>query len=72
MSNFVLLHKVQSKSGCLPCACPYQRKTYDICYTLLKDDMTFVVSAFKTNTENNSEELKKAVEDALLDMRTIL
>uniref|UniRef100_A0A3B4FE46 Carnitine O-acetyltransferase-like n=1 Tax=Pundamilia nyererei TaxID=303518 RepID=A0A3B4FE46_9CICH len=64
--------QVQSKSGCLPCACPYQRKTYDICYTLLKDDMAFVLSAFKTNTENNSEELKKAVEDALLDMRTIL
>uniref|UniRef100_A0AAZ1X1X1 Choline/carnitine acyltransferase domain-containing protein n=1 Tax=Oreochromis aureus TaxID=47969 RepID=A0AAZ1X1X1_OREAU len=64
--------QVPSKSGCLPCAGPYQYKTYDICYTLLKDDMTFVVSAFKTNTENNSEELKKAVEDALLDMRTIL
>uniref|UniRef100_A0A3Q4G080 Carnitine O-acetyltransferase a n=1 Tax=Neolamprologus brichardi TaxID=32507 RepID=A0A3Q4G080_NEOBR len=64
--------QVPSKSGCLPCACPYQHKMYDICYTLMKDDMTFVVSAFKTNTENNSEELKKAVEDALLDMRTIL
>lgn len=34
--------------------------------------MAFVLSAFKTNAENNSEELKKAVEDALLDMRTIL
>uniref|UniRef100_A0A3Q0RPX7 Carnitine O-acetyltransferase a n=1 Tax=Amphilophus citrinellus TaxID=61819 RepID=A0A3Q0RPX7_AMPCI len=64
--------QVPSNSGCLPCAGPYQLEAYDICYKLLENDMTFVVSAFKTSKENNPAQLNQALEDALLDMRTIL
>uniref|UniRef100_A0A3Q3NEJ9 Carnitine O-acetyltransferase a n=1 Tax=Labrus bergylta TaxID=56723 RepID=A0A3Q3NEJ9_9LABR len=63
------------RNGIVPCSSPEELGLYDINYAIKNDHMEFLVSCFEyaeTDREKNSAEMIKAVEDAMLDMRTLL
>uniref|UniRef100_A0A3B4V5R3 Carnitine O-acetyltransferase a n=1 Tax=Seriola dumerili TaxID=41447 RepID=A0A3B4V5R3_SERDU len=67
--------QVISKSSSLPCVGPETPDIYDVCYSVLSDRISLIVSRFEppnTCKEKNAECLIEAMVDALLDMRTML
>lgn len=45
---------------------------YGVCYNPMSDHINFAVSSFNTCKETKTAHLAQAIEDALLDMRTIV
>ncbi|XP_023284738.1 carnitine O-acetyltransferase-like [Seriola lalandi dorsalis] len=67
--------QVISKSSSLPCVGPETPDIYDVCYSVLSDRISLIVSRFEppnTCKVKNAECLIEAMVDALLDMRTML
>lgn len=64
--------QVPSKTDCVMCFGPVVPNGYGVCYNPMDDHINFAVSSFNTCKETNAAHLAGAVEDALLDMRTLL
>uniref|UniRef100_A0A3Q1G810 Carnitine O-acetyltransferase n=1 Tax=Acanthochromis polyacanthus TaxID=80966 RepID=A0A3Q1G810_9TELE len=64
--------QVPSKTDCVMCFGPVVPNGYGVCYNPMDDHINFAVSSFNTCKETNSAHLAGAVEEALLDMRTLL
>lgn len=45
---------------------------YGVCYNPMDDHINFAVTAFNSCEETNATKLSKFLEDALLDMKTLL
>ena len=54
------------------CFGPVVSNGYGVCYNPMNDHINIAVSSFNTCKETNAARLTKAVENALLDMRTLL
>lgn len=65
-------HKVPSKTDCVMCFGPVVSNGYGVCYNPMNDHINFAVSSFNTCEETNAAHLTRAMEDALLDMKTLL
>ncbi|XP_040895572.1 carnitine O-acetyltransferase-like [Toxotes jaculatrix] len=70
--------QVISTTGCLPCVGPEKPRIYDVCYSVLSDHISLIVSRLepsntcKENNAKNVEHLIQAMVNALLDMRSML
>nr|XP_046230900.1 carnitine O-acetyltransferase [Scatophagus argus] len=64
--------QVPSKTDCVMCFGPVVPNGYGVCYNPMNDHINFAVSSFNTCEETNAARLAQAVQDALLDMRTLL
>lgn len=64
--------QVPSKTDCVMCFGPVVSDGYGVCYNPMNDHINFAVSSFNACTETSATRLAQAVEDALLDMRTLL
>lgn len=54
------------------CFGPVVANGYGVCYNPMNDHINFAISAFNACEETNAAHLAQAVQDALLDMRTLL
>lgn len=54
------------------CFGPVVPNGYGVCYNPMNDHINFAISAFNTCEETNAAHLAQAVQDALLDMSTLL
>ncbi|XP_070773611.1 carnitine O-acetyltransferase-like [Enoplosus armatus] len=67
--------QITSKVGSLPCIGPEDPGTYDVCYSIMNDHIDLTVSTYEasdTGKKTNAPHLIRALEVALLDMRTLL
>ncbi|XP_041663019.1 carnitine O-acetyltransferase-like [Cheilinus undulatus] len=67
--------QVTAKSKCLPIVGPEEPGIYNMSYGIMDDHIEFVVSRFEyceSSRERTSAEMIQAVEEALLDVRTLL
>ncbi|XP_073333698.1 carnitine O-acetyltransferase [Pagrus major] len=64
--------QVPSKTDCVMCFGPVVPNGYGVCYNPMEDHINFAVSSFNNCEETNAAHLAQAVEEALLDMRTVL
>lgn len=64
--------QVPSKTDCVMCFGPVVTDGYGVCYNPMEDHINFAVSSFNSCRETDAGSLAEAVEDALLDMRTLL
>ncbi|KAM7369470.1 hypothetical protein PAMP_013737 [Pampus punctatissimus] len=64
--------QVTSRVGNLPIGCIDAPDGYDIIYSIMNDHMKLVLTVYKTSKETNAVHMIRALEDALLDMRTML
>ncbi|XP_041825150.1 carnitine O-acetyltransferase-like [Melanotaenia boesemani] len=64
--------QVPSQTDCVMCFGPVVPNGYGVCYNPMNDHINFAVSSFNSCKETNAGLLAQAVEDALLDMRTLL
>ncbi|XP_077354722.1 carnitine O-acetyltransferase isoform X2 [Festucalex cinctus] len=64
--------QVPSKTDCVMCFGPVVPNGYGVCYNPMNDHINFAVSAFNGCKETNAADLAQAVENALVDMRTLL
>ncbi|XP_038590309.1 carnitine O-acetyltransferase isoform X2 [Micropterus salmoides] len=64
--------QVPSKTDCVMCFGPVVPDGYGVCYNPMDDHINFAVSSFNTCEQTNTAHLAQAVENALLDMRTLL
>ncbi|KAG7228898.1 hypothetical protein INR49_008676 [Caranx melampygus] len=67
--------QVISKTNCLPCVGPETPDMYDVCYSILSDHISLIVSRFEppnTCKETCAERMIEVMVDALLDMRRML
>lgn len=64
--------QVPSKTNCVMCFGPVVTDGYGVCYNPMEDHINFAVSSFNSCRETDAGSLAEAVEDALLDMRTLL
>ncbi|XP_076613760.1 carnitine O-acetyltransferase [Chaetodon auriga] len=64
--------QVPSKTDCVMCFGPVVTDGYGVCYNPMDDHINFAVSSFNTCEETNAAHLAQVMEDALLDMRTLL
>ncbi|XP_061887357.1 carnitine O-acetyltransferase isoform X1 [Entelurus aequoreus] len=64
--------QVPSKTDCVMCFGPVVPDGYGVCYNPMNDHINFAVSSFNTCKETNTADLARAVENALLDIRTLL
>ncbi|KAM7390865.1 hypothetical protein PAMA_008859 [Pampus argenteus] len=64
--------QVTSKTGCVPLTCADVHNGYDVSYGIHNDEIIFFVTAFNSCKETNAAHLIQTLEDAMLDMRTLL
>ncbi|KAM7370232.1 hypothetical protein PAMP_011503 [Pampus punctatissimus] len=64
--------QVTSKTRCIPITCTELQNGYDLSYIIHNDDIVFFVTAFNSCRETNAAHLIQTLEDAMLDMRTLL
>lgn len=64
--------QVPSKTDCVMCFGPVVSNGYGVCYNPMNDHINFAVSSFNTCEETSAARLARAVEEALLDIRTLL
>lgn len=64
--------QVGSKTDCHMCFGPMVPDGYGVCYNPMDDHINFAVTAFNSCEETNATKLSKFLEDALLDMKTLL
>lgn len=64
--------QVGSKSDCVMCFGPMVPDGYGVCYNPMDEHINIAITAFNSCEETNAARFARAVEDALLDMRTML
>uniref|UniRef100_A0A8C4GQ15 Carnitine O-acetyltransferase n=1 Tax=Dicentrarchus labrax TaxID=13489 RepID=A0A8C4GQ15_DICLA len=64
--------QVRTRTDCVMCFGPVVSDGYGVCYNPMNDHINFAVSSFNTCEETSAARLARAVEGALLDMRTLL
>ncbi|XP_067106763.1 carnitine O-acetyltransferase [Osmerus mordax] len=64
--------QVPAKTDCVMCFGPVVPDGYGVCYNPMANHINFSVSAFNSCNETNAARMAKALEDALLDMRSLL
>jgi len=70
-SSFTPL-QVPSKTDCVMCFGPIVPDGYGVCYNPMEDHINFAVSSFNACKDTDAARLARSVEEALLDMRTLL
>uniref|UniRef100_A0A672LQ18 Carnitine O-acetyltransferase-like n=1 Tax=Sinocyclocheilus grahami TaxID=75366 RepID=A0A672LQ18_SINGR len=77
-SYAVVLHfnlstsQVPAKTNCVMCFGPVVPDGYGVCYNPMDTHINFAVSAFNSCQDTNAARLAQALEDALLDIKTLL
>ncbi|XP_056289325.1 carnitine O-acetyltransferase [Pseudoliparis swirei] len=66
------LENVPSKTDCVMCFGPIVPDGYGVCYNPMEDHINFAVSSFNACKDTDAARLARSVEEALLDMRTLL
>uniref|UniRef100_A0A3P9HZH7 Carnitine O-acetyltransferase n=1 Tax=Oryzias latipes TaxID=8090 RepID=A0A3P9HZH7_ORYLA len=64
--------QVPSKTDCVMCFGPVVPNGYGVCYNPMEDHVNFAVSSFNSCQETDAARLARGVQDALLDMKTLL
>lgn len=64
--------QVGSKADCVMCFGPMVPDGYGVCYNPMEEHINIAITAFNSCEETNAARLARAVEDALLDMKTLL
>uniref|UniRef100_A0A672FS88 Carnitine O-acetyltransferase n=1 Tax=Salarias fasciatus TaxID=181472 RepID=A0A672FS88_SALFA len=64
--------QVPSKTDCVMCFGPVVPNGYGVCYNPMDDHINFAVSSFNSCQDTDSARMARAVEAALLDMKTLL
>uniref|UniRef100_A0A672K8J2 Carnitine O-acetyltransferase-like n=1 Tax=Sinocyclocheilus grahami TaxID=75366 RepID=A0A672K8J2_SINGR len=64
--------QVPAKTDCVMCFGPVVPDGYGVCYNPMDAHINFSVSAFNSCQDTNAARLAQALEDALLDMKTLL
>ncbi|KAM6975163.1 carnitine O-acetyltransferase [Tautogolabrus adspersus] len=64
--------QVPAKVDCVMCFGPVVQNGYGVCYNPMKDHINFAVSSYNACKETSAAQLAQAMEDALLDIRTLL
>lgn len=64
--------QVSSKTDCVMCFGPMVPDGYGVCYNSMDEHINIAITAFNSCEETNAARFARAVEDALLDMRTLL
>ncbi|KAM9323422.1 carnitine O-acetyltransferase isoform 2-T2 [Pholidichthys leucotaenia] len=64
--------QVPSKTDCVMCFGPVVPNGYGVCYNPMNDHINFAISSFNACKDTDAAHLAQAVEEALLDMRTLL
>lgn len=68
----LLTSQVSSKADCVMCFGPMVPDGYGVCYNSMDEHINIAITAFNSCEETNAARFARAVEDALLDMRTLL
>ncbi|KAM4634516.1 carnitine O-acetyltransferase [Polymixia lowei] len=77
-SHAVALHykistsQVPSKTDCVMCFGPVVPDGYAVCYNPMGNHINFAVSAFNSCEETSAAHMAQAIEEALVDMKTLL
>uniref|UniRef100_A0A8C1CIP6 Carnitine O-acetyltransferase a n=1 Tax=Cyprinus carpio carpio TaxID=630221 RepID=A0A8C1CIP6_CYPCA len=64
--------QVPAKTDCVMCFGPVVPDGYGVCYNPMDAHINFAVSAFNSCQDTNATRLAQALEDAMLDMKTLL
>ncbi|XP_043096113.1 carnitine O-acetyltransferase isoform X2 [Puntigrus tetrazona] len=64
--------QVPAKTDCVMCFGPVVPDGYGVCYNPMDTHINFAVSAFNSCQDTNAARLAQALEDALLDLKTLL
>uniref|UniRef100_A0A8C1DL55 Carnitine O-acetyltransferase n=1 Tax=Cyprinus carpio carpio TaxID=630221 RepID=A0A8C1DL55_CYPCA len=64
--------QVPAKTNCVMCFGPVVSDGYGVCYNPMDTHINFAVSAFNSCQDTNAARLAQALEDALLDIKTLL
>ncbi|CAN9504742.1 unnamed protein product [Ophioblennius macclurei] len=64
--------QVPSKTDCVMCFGPVVPNGYGVCYNPMNDHINFAISSFNSCEDTSAGRLGRAVEEALLDMKTLL
>lgn len=64
--------QVGSKTDCVMCFGPMVPDGYGVCYNPMDEHINIAITAFNSCEETNATKFARSVEDALLDMRTLL
>ncbi|XP_017551917.1 carnitine O-acetyltransferase [Pygocentrus nattereri] len=64
--------QVGSKTDCVMCIGPMVPDGYGVCYNPMDDHINFAVTAFNSCEDTNATKLSRCLEDALLDMNSLL
>uniref|UniRef100_A0A8C1NQP5 Carnitine O-acetyltransferase a n=1 Tax=Cyprinus carpio TaxID=7962 RepID=A0A8C1NQP5_CYPCA len=64
--------QVPAKTNCVMCFGPVVSDGYGVCYNPMDTHINFAVSAFNSCQHTNAARLAQALEDALLDIKTLL
>uniref|UniRef100_A0AAR2JKB1 Choline/carnitine acyltransferase domain-containing protein n=1 Tax=Pygocentrus nattereri TaxID=42514 RepID=A0AAR2JKB1_PYGNA len=64
--------QVPAKTDCVMCFGPVVPDGYGVCYNPMEEHINFAVSAFNSCADTNAARMVQALEDALVDMKTLL
>ncbi|TVK72986.1 Carnitine O-acetyltransferase [Bagarius yarrelli] len=64
--------QVPAKTDCVMCFGPVVPDGYGVCYNPMETHINFAVSAFNSCADTNATRLASALQEALLDMRSLL
>ncbi|KAK3527286.1 hypothetical protein QTP86_018602 [Hemibagrus guttatus] len=64
--------QVPAKTDCVMCFGPVVHDGYGVCYNPMEKHINFAVSAFNSCADTSATRLAHALEDALLDMKSLL
>lgn len=64
--------QVPSKTDCVMCFGPVVPNGYGVCYNPMDDHINFAVSSFNACKETSAASFAQIIQEALLDMRTLL
>lgn len=64
--------QVPAKTDCVMCFGPVVPDGYGVCYNPMEKHINFAVSAFNNCADTSARRLAHALEDALLDMKSLL
>ncbi|XP_056601719.1 carnitine O-acetyltransferase [Triplophysa dalaica] len=64
--------QVPAKTDCVMCFGPVVPDGYGVCYNPMESHINYSVSAFNSCEDTNASQMAQALEDALIDMKTLL
>ncbi|KAA0717136.1 Carnitine O-acetyltransferase [Triplophysa tibetana] len=64
--------QVPAKTDCVMCFGPVVPDGYGVCYNPMESHINYSVSAFNSCKDTNASQMAQALEDALIDMKTLL